>query len=67
MNKKINKKKYKKALDFTIYNIPRGFNEITIYAIHEPEPGNFQVYLYKTDTLSDDFNYEFTISDISDK
>lgn len=57
----------KKALDFTIFNLPRGFNEITIYAIHEPEPGNYQVFLYKTETLSDAFDYNFTISDISDK
>lgn len=57
----------RKSLEFTVPNLPKGYTGITIYAIHEPEPGNFQVYLYKNGTLSDESEYIFTISDVSNK
>ena len=56
-----------KSIDFKIFDIPKGNNQLTVYAIHEAEPGNFTAYLYDEHFLSDAEDFEFTLTDISSK
>lgn len=53
-----------KSIEFTIYDIPKGHDQITIYAVHEPEPGNFTAYLYDDTFISDNQKYEITLSNV---
>lgn len=53
-----------KSIDFKIFDIPKGHDQITVYAVHEPDPGNFIAYLYEDTFLSDLSEFEFTISDV---
>ncbi len=55
-----------KMLNYQIPFIPIGFDEISIYVVHEPEPENFKAFLFKTDTLTSEDSYEFTLSTILD-
>ena len=56
-----------KSIDFKVFDIPKGHDQIIIYAIHEAEPGNFTAYLYDEHFLSDAEDFEFTLTDTSIK
>lgn len=56
-----------KSIDFKVFDIPKGHDQLTLYAIHEPEPGNFIAYLYDEYFLSDAEDFEFTLTDTSIK
>jgi len=55
-----------KMLNYIVPFIPIGFDEISIYVVHEANPGAFTSYLLKTDTLTSESSYEFTISTLVD-
>lgn len=55
-----------KMLNYIVPSIPIGFDEITIYVVHEADPGAFVSYLFKTDTLTSEGSYEFTIATLVD-
>lgn len=55
-----------KLLNYHISILPIGFDEITIYAVHESEIGAFQAFLIKTETLTSESSYDFTLSTIQD-
>jgi hypothetical protein len=56
-----------KSIDFSIFDIPKGHDQITIYAVNETDPGNQIAYLYGEYFLSDNPDFNFTISDTSTK
>ena len=55
-----------KILNYEISTLPIGFDEITVYAVNETAPGQFRAFLVKTDTLTSELSYEFTLSTITD-
>ena len=55
-----------KILNFKIPNIPKGFEQIQVYAVLESSPALYKAFLYKTDFLSNNDTYEFNLSDVDD-
>jgi hypothetical protein len=56
-----------KSIEFTIFDIPKGHDQIVIYAVHEKSPGSFTTYLYEEQFLTDATELSFNISDTSVK
>ena len=55
-----------KILNYSVPTLPEGFDEITVYAVNETAPGQFQAFLVKTETLTSETSYDFTLTTITD-
>ena len=55
-----------KILNYSIPVLPRGFDEITVYAVNEIAPGQFLAFLVKTETLTSENSYEFSLATVQD-